>query len=43
MAKRAVEGDYKINGQLTQQRLVQGVKPETLVSSIEAEPGKPSE
>jgi UbiD family decarboxylase len=43
MAARATAGDYKINGQLTQQRLVQGVKPETLVSKIEAEPGKPKE
>jgi len=43
MAERATAGDYKINGQLTQQRLVQGVKPETLVTDIEAEPGKPSE
>ena len=43
MAKRATEGDYKINGQLSQQRLVKGIKPETPVSEIEAEPGKPSE
>lgn len=43
MAKRAAEGDYKINGQLTQQRLVQNVKPETLVSELEAEPGRPKE
>jgi hypothetical protein len=42
MAKRATAGDYKVNGQLTQQRLVRGVKPETLVTDIEAEPGKPS-
>ena len=43
MAKRATAGDYKVNGQLTQKRLVRGVKPETLVTDIEAEPGKPSE
>ena len=43
MAKRATASDYKVNGQLTQKRLVRGVKPETLVTDIEAEPGKPSE
>ena len=43
MAKRAAAGDYKTNGQLTEKRLVQGVKPETLVTDIEMTPGKPAE
>ncbi len=43
MAKRAAAGDYKTNGQLTEKRLVQGVKPETLVTDIEMTPGKPTE
>ncbi len=43
MAKRAAAGDYKTNGELTEKRLVQGVKPETLVTDIEMTPGKPTE
>ena len=42
MAKRAAAGDYKTNGQLTEKRLVQGVKPETLVTDIEMTLGKPA-